>query len=155
MKVYFKLWLTVSVLALGALAMMILATQPTRAAGPWYVAPGGDDGNDCLSAGTACATINGALNKPGFVVSDTIRVATGTYTGTGTEVVLLNKNATLSGGWDATFTMQSGASTIDGQGARRVINVDYNITVTIERFTIRNGYANRGGEVSITMALLL
>jgi hypothetical protein len=80
----------------GALVIITLASQPTRAAGPWYVAPCGDDGNSCLSPGAACATINGALGKadPG----DTIYVATGTYTGTGDEVVLLDKDATLSEG---------------------------------------------------------
>ena len=54
--------------------MILLAIRPIRAAGPWYVAPGGDDGNDCLSPATPCATINGAVSKasPG----DTIYVAT-------------------------------------------------------------------------------
>jgi uncharacterized repeat protein (TIGR01451 family) len=83
MKAYLKVWLTALALALAALVIITLATQPVRAAGPWYVAPGGSNGNDCLSAVTACATINGALNKPGFVAGDTVLVATGTYTGTG------------------------------------------------------------------------
>jgi hypothetical protein len=119
------------------LVMIILATQPIRAAGPWYVAPGGDDGNDCLSPGTACATINGASSKanPG----DTIYVATGTYTGTGNSVVLLDKDVTLSGGWDASFTTQSGSSTIDAEDARRGITVSGVVTAMIERFTVKNG----------------
>jgi hypothetical protein len=121
MKVYFKLWLTVLALALAALVIITLATQPARAAGPWYVAPGGDDGDDCLSPATPCATINGAIAKA--IYGDTVLVATGTYTGTGNEVVLLNNNVTLSGGWDDTFTTQSGTSTIDGEDARRGIFV--------------------------------
>jgi uncharacterized repeat protein (TIGR01451 family) len=140
MKVYFKAWLTVLVLALGVLVMITLASQPARAAGPWYVTPGGDDSNDCLSPTTACATINGALNKPGFVAGDTILVATGTYTSTGSEVVLLDEDVTLSGGWDVTFTTQSGASTIDGQGARRGITVDGGWAAIIEWFSIQGGY---------------
>jgi uncharacterized repeat protein (TIGR01451 family) len=137
MKAYSKGWLTVLVLALGALAMIMLATQLARAAGPWYVAPGGDDGNSCLSPGAACATIDGALGKadPG----DTIYVATGTYTGTGSEVVLLDKNATLSGGWDASFITQSGTSTIDGQNSYRGITVNSGVTAIVERFTVQNG----------------
>ena len=118
MKAY-KLWLAIAILASAVLLVTTWASGPVRAAGPWYVGPGGSDGNTCLSPATRCATINGALNKPGFVAGDTILVATGTYTGTGDEVVLLNKNATLSGGWNSGFTAQSGASTLDGQGARR------------------------------------
>ncbi len=119
------------------LVMIILATQPIRAAGPWYVAPGGDDGNDCLSPGIACATINGASSKasPG----DTIYVATGTYTGTGTQVVLLDKDVTLSGGWDSTFTSQSEVSTIDGEGSHGGITVNGGVTAIVERFIVQNG----------------
>jgi len=105
----------------------------------WYVAPDGDNSNDCLSPGNVCATINGALNKPGFVAGDTILVVTGTYTGTGTEVVLLDKNATLSGGWDAGFTAQSGMSTIDGEGARHGISVNSGATAVVEGFVVQNG----------------
>ena len=81
MKAHFKVWFTVLALALGVLVIIALASQPARAAGPWYVAPGGSDSNACTSPGAACATINGAIAKasPG----DTIYVATGTYTDTG------------------------------------------------------------------------
>jgi uncharacterized repeat protein (TIGR01451 family) len=145
MKAYFKGWLTVLALALGTLAIIILATQPTRAAGPWYVAPGGSDSNSCLSPGAACATINGAIAKasPG----DMIYVATGTYTGTGNEVVSLDKDVTLSGGWDGIFITQSGTSTIDGEDARRGNVVNSGVTAMVERFTIQNGFTpgNGGG----------
>ncbi|GIK38243.1 MAG: hypothetical protein BroJett011_20760 [Chloroflexota bacterium] len=133
---------------IALLALLLLMSPPARAAGPWYVGPSGSDGNTCLSPAARCATINGALNKPGFVASDTVRVAIGTYTGTGTEVVLLNKNATLSGGWDSSFTTQSGMSTIDGQGARRGVTVDNGITVTVDRFIIQNGSASDGGGIN-------
>src|SRR5512137_1219085 len=103
MRAHFKVWLAAS-----ALALVTWSPQPARAAGPWYVAPGGNDSNDCLGPGSthACASINGALNKPGFVAGDTIRMTTATYTGTGDQVVLLDKNATLSGGWNSTFSAQ-------------------------------------------------
>jgi uncharacterized repeat protein (TIGR01451 family) len=143
MKAKLRFALMVSTLAM--LAVIIPASQSTRAAGPWYVAPGGSDGSDCLSSTTTCATINGALNKPGFVAGDTILVATGVYTGTGMVVALINKNATLSGGWDAGFTTQSGTSTIDGQGARRGITVNSNMTAIVERLAIQNGTGNGGG----------
>ena len=87
----------------------------------------------------ACATINGALNKPGFVAGDTILVATGVYTAAGENVVLLDKSATLSGGWDAAFTTQSGTSTLDAQNSARGIRVSAGVTATIERFTVLRG----------------
>lgn len=124
-------------------ASLLAATLPLRpplahAAGPWYVAPGGNDGNSCLSAGSPCATINGAIGKASS--ADTIYVATGTYTNsTGSEVVLLNKSATLSGGWDTTFTVQSEMSTIDGEGARRGATVNNGVTASVERFVVQNG----------------
>jgi hypothetical protein len=121
--------------------------SPARAAGPWYVANGGADGNDCLSPTTPCATINGALAKPGFLPGDTVRVAIGTYTGTGNEVVLLTMFANLSGGWDAAFTAQSGMSTLDGQGVRRGLSV-FGGSGTVEAFIIQNGTLfNTGGGI--------
>jgi hypothetical protein len=111
----------------------------------WYVAVSGDDSADCLSPVTACATVNGALAKPGFASGDQVRVAIGTYTGTGAEVVRVTTDASLSGGWNSSFSAQSGASTIDGQGARRGITVVGGTTVVVDRFTIENGFDTGGG----------
>ena len=150
---------TVSVLAAGILltvAMLLPSSQPTRAAGPWYVAPGGDDSNDCLSPATPCATINGAIGKASS--GDTIFVAVGTYTGTGDAVVLLDRDAILSGGWDVTFTTQSSTSTIDGELSRRGIRVYGAETVVIERFIVQNGSTNwpvGGGGISNHSTLTL
>ncbi|MGC1375068.1 MAG: choice-of-anchor Q domain-containing protein [Anaerolineales bacterium] len=120
-----------------ALALSAIWVTPAYAADLWYVAPGGNDGNSCLSAASPCAAINAAIGKA--LDGDTIEVATGTYTGTGTEVALINKSIVLSGGWDASFTTQGGMSTIDGQGARRGMTVNSGMTVTMERFAIQNG----------------
>jgi len=118
-----------------------------RAAGPWYVSTLGSDSNDCLSSATPCATINTALNQPSFLSGDTILIATGTYASNGSEVVLLNKDATLSGGWNETFTSRNGLSTIDGQGVSRGISVLSGIA-TIENFIIQNGFlSNTGGGI--------
>lgn len=140
------------------LAFLILAfigmVQPTsisheaQAAGAWYVAVTGSDLDDCQSTSTPCATINGAIGKA--TSSDTIYIATGIYTNTtGSEVVLLNKDLTLSGGWNADFTQQTGMSTIDGEGERRCLDVS-NAVATIDHFVIQNGvalYPSTGGGV--------
>jgi len=109
----------------------------------WYVAPTGNEGNNCLSPGQACATINGALNKPDFLPGDTILVATGTYTSSGNEVVLVNKNVSLSGGWNSAFTAQTGLVTIDGQKSRRGITIG--ATAIIENFNVENGFVDGWG----------
>ncbi|MGE5374957.1 MAG: M4 family metallopeptidase, partial [Bacteroidota bacterium] len=118
----------------------------------WYVATTGTDANDCSTSSTPCATINAAITKAAST-GDTIKVAAGTYKGSiiiygSDQVVWINKSILLSGGWNAGFTTQSGVSTVDGEGIRRGINVfDNNVspTVTIERFTVQNGYDFLGG----------
>jgi uncharacterized repeat protein (TIGR01451 family) len=130
--------LALMILVVASLAFIIMVSQPVSAAGSWYVAPGGDDSNSCQSTSDPCATIAGSVNKasPG----DTIFVAVGVYTSTtGSEVVKLDKNVSLSGGWEKTFTTQTGKSTIDGQGIRRGIEVSSS-TVTAENFVIQNGF---------------
>lgn len=137
--------LTLAADGLLTVAMVILASWSTFAAGPWYVAPNGDDGDDCLSPTTPCATINGAIARSSS--GDTIYVATGTYTGTGSAVVLLNKDVTLSGGWewDGTLIIQSGASVIDGEGSRRGIVTSSDVIASVERFVVRSGSSPNGG----------
>ncbi len=105
----------------------------------WFVAPGGSDANECQQPAAPCATINAAPGKLGFVAGDTVLVATGIYTGSGEQVVLVDKSATLSGGWNPGFTAQTGSSTIDGQHARMGLKVSFGVTAVVERFTIRNG----------------
>ncbi len=143
MKTYAKSWLALTALVVAALTAFILASRPARAAVPWYVAPGGSDGNSCLSPGAACATINGAIGKA--FSGDTVYVARGTYTNsTGSEVVLIDKSIILSGGWDAGFTTQSGMSMIDGQGSRRGITVNSGVMTSVARFIIQHGEISGG-----------
>ena len=115
---------------------------PASAAAAWYVAPEGADTNNCAQPATPCATINGALGQasPG----DTLYVAAGTYTSNDGPVVLLSKNATLSGGWDAGFTQRAGASVIDGRGSRHDVEVNAGVTATVEVFTLQGGYGYQG-----------
>src|SRR6185503_5030572 len=130
-----KLFRSFFVLILVIGLVGIQAPQRAHAAGPWFVSTTGDDSNDCLSSTTPCATINGAIGKAS--AGDTINVATGTYTGTGTEVVLINKSITLLGGWDEAFTTQSGISTVDGQNVRNGMYANpASSTMNVSRFII-------------------
>ena len=71
---------------------------------------------------------------------DTIYIASGTYSvKTGNEVVLLNKNSTLSGGWNSQFTQRIGKSIIDGNNQRRVITISDQVTTKLLWVDIRNG----------------
>ena len=107
----------------------------------WYVAATGDDANSCQAVLTPCATIDGVLNKVDFLSGDMALVGGGSYTGSNTDVVFINKDARLSGGWDPTFTLQNGSSILDGQGQRRGLQANYFTSSVIEHFTIQNGSA--------------
>jgi Zn-dependent metalloprotease len=119
--------------------LVTTANMPALVPVTWYVATTGNDSNSCTSTDSPCLTINGAIGKTAN--GDTINVATGTYTSSGTEVVLINKSITLSGGWNASFTTQSGISTIDGQDMRRGVTVNSGFTATLEQFVVQNGNA--------------
>ena len=117
---------------LAVVALALLPASRADAGGPWYVAIGGSDASDCLGPATPCATINAAIEKAG--PGDTILVSTGTYLGTGSRVVLVNKDVMLSGGWDLAFTAPNGQSIVDGEASRRGIRVTTDVTAIIDRF---------------------
>jgi len=136
-----RIFISLFVLIIIVASTSFLPTK-TSAAGPWYVKPGGNDTSDCLSPGTACETINGALGKASS--GDTINVAAGTYNGSGTEVVRITKHITLSGGWNSDFSAISGFSTIDGENTRRGLRIDGGNTATVESFIIEYGSGDGG-----------
>lgn len=138
------------VLVLAFLAFLSTATTPraASASGPWFVATTGNDTNNCLTPSTPCASINGALYKPGFVNGDTVKLTVGTYTGTWNEVISLNRSATISGGWNTSFSSQTGISIVDGQSARRGVTVWSGFNAIIDHLQIQNGYdAQWGGGI--------
>ncbi len=110
------------------------------AASIYYVTSSGNDTNDCVSPTTTCATINGAIAKaaPG----DAILVSAETFTGTGGATVLVDKDISLSGGWDQLFSNRTGRTVVDGQTTRHVLEIADTTNVTIEYFIFQNGYSN-------------
>jgi hypothetical protein len=149
---FFVLVAAASLLAL-ALGGMGITPAYAQSGATWYVTPTGDNSASCAAPDAPCLTINAALGKA--AAGDTIEVAIGTYMDTGTEVVLIGKAITLSGGWDAGFSAQSGLSIIDGQAARRGIYTTGN-PVVIDHFQVQHGsHSYQGGGIYTSGALTL
>ena len=96
----------------------------------WYVSPTGNDGNNCQTPGTACATINAAINKAAN--GDTIEIAAGTYS---EHDVQIAKQLTLNGAGSA-------ATFVDGGAAGRIFNVT--TVVTLTNLRLQNGRTPAG-----------
>lgn len=114
------------------------AARPVAAGHTWYVAPAGNDGAGCSSPAAPCATLQAAVNlaAPG----DTILAAAGTYTGAGSQVILVDRSLTLAGGWSSDFTTQTGLTALDGENTRRVAIVNAGVVAHLDRLILQNGY---------------
>ncbi len=102
----------------------------------WFVDGGaaGDDGNDCLSAATACKTVGGAIAKAAH--DDTIIIAAGVYAEN--DLQISNRLTVQGAGSDVTI--------LDGSAAGRIMYVSAETTVT--DLTFRNGkISTPGGDV--------
>jgi hypothetical protein len=122
-------------------------TPPALADGQTlFVKPDGT-GSACSQA-NPCA-LQTALEQAGD--GSTIYLAQGIYTGTGTAVISITRSITLAGGWNgapAGPVLRDPAAyptTLDGEGARRVVSIGRLITVTIEGLTITNGVVTDEG----------
>lgn len=133
--------------------------SPVRAAGLWYVSKAGANTNNCLSPATACGTFDGVMAK--ITPGDTVLVDSGMYQPTRqypTVVVELNKSVILSGGWNATFTAQTGFTTIDGQGVETGIYIPADAqTVAIDHFVVENngtGISNDSADLTLDACII-
>ena len=123
---------------LSASVAILSCGVPAFAANTWYV----DASATPPGLGTLASpytSLQHAVDAPATQNGDTIFVATGTYTGTGSNVITATRAVNLSGGWNASFTTQAGTSTIDAQSARRAIQIQANAPTTIVSFTVSNG----------------
>jgi hypothetical protein len=137
--------LLVLALGLGLALAVLMALKPLSgrarpAAQDLFVKAG--------SAGTCAQNDPCALQTAlGLVANgDTIYVAGGAYTGTGSAVITVTKSITLYGGWNGltgTLVISPTAypATLDGEWARRVVYINGNITPTLDGFTITRGNA--------------
>jgi len=148
-------------LALLGLLWLSGITSAQASPGTRYVAPGGN----CGGATPCYSTIQAAVDAASD--GDTIKVATGTYTGTQTisattgytytQVVLVDgKNLTLKGGYTTSdwniYDPLSNPTIIDAQGYGRGVTVlgDGSQTVTVAGFQIVNGdYTSLGNPTGV------
>jgi predicted outer membrane repeat protein len=111
--------------------LMMLASSAL--ASTWYVdGVNGDDGNDCKTPQTACATIGHAISLAAS--GDTIQIAAATYQ----ENLSIPFNLTLNGAKAAT-------TIVDGTNSANVFTVGAGISLTLSNLTIKNGVGYSGG----------
>jgi predicted outer membrane repeat protein len=114
------------------LGAVIMLASPALA-GTWYVnGVNGDDGNNCKTQTTACATIGHAISLAAS--GDTIRIAAATYQ----ENLSIPFKLTLNGAKAAT-------TIIDGTNTANVFTVGAGISLTLSNLTIKRGVGYSGG----------
>ena len=119
---------------LGVLMML----SSSALASTWYVnGVNGDDGNNCKTKATACATIGHAISLAAS--GDTIQIAAATYQ----ENLSIPFNLTLNG-------VKAATTIVDGTNTANVFTVGARISLTLSNLTIKNGvgYSPGGGGVN-------
>ncbi|MBU0511953.1 MAG: right-handed parallel beta-helix repeat-containing protein [Chloroflexi bacterium] len=141
---------TVAVGSLLLIGLFLLLNGTSRVAradsGDLFVSPGG--------AGTTCSQADPCTFQTALGLAmdgDAIYVAGGTYTGSGSAVISITQSITLCGGWNGFPTSlvvhdpNLYPTTLDGEGQRRVVYVNENVTPTIDGFIITRGSATALG----------
>jgi predicted outer membrane repeat protein len=119
--------------ALLLLALFLALAPAALASNTWYVdGVNGDDGNNCKTKATACATIGHAISLAAS--GDTIQIAAATYQ----ENLSILFNLTLNGARAAT-------TIIDGTNSANVFTVGAGISLTLSNLTIEKGVGYSGG----------
>lgn len=100
------------------------------------------------ASGCPYSTIQDAVNSAGGgAIGTDILVATGIYTATGDQVVLIQgKRVGISGGYNANFSAYNPAkypTIIDGEGLRAGLLISNSTNVLLTGLTIRRGWAGK------------
>jgi predicted outer membrane repeat protein len=119
----------------SVLGFLMMLTSPALAS-TWYVSGTGDDGNDCRTRATACATIGHAISLAAS--GDTIEIGPAGYQ----EHLSIPFNLTLNGGGALTTVVDGGGS--DGGGGA-VFTVGAGVRLTLSNLTVKNGVSYVGG----------
>jgi predicted outer membrane repeat protein len=110
-----------------------LALPSAALASTWYVnGVNGDDGNDCKTKTTACASIGHAISLAAS--GDTIQIAAASYQ----ENLSIPVNLMLIGA-------QAATTIVDGTATTNVFTVGAGISLTLSNLTIKNGVGYNGG----------
>lgn len=132
-------------LVLAGLLVLLHATAQMVTADPatLFVKPDGS-GTTCVQD-QPCSLPTG-LEK--VTTGDTVYVAAGRYTGTGTAVVTITQSITLYGSWDGAPAgpvvrdPDTYPTTLDGELKRRGVFISGNITPTLDSFVVTQGNAS-------------
>jgi hypothetical protein len=133
-------------IGLTVASLWLVARQPVAVradAGLRFVAPDGDDANDCSSVALRCRTVQRGIEAAAAL--DEIRVATGVYTETAGTVAEVYKTVRLVGGWAATFSLRDPVAyptVLNAERRGRVITINGAISPTIDGFVITGGNAH-------------
>ena len=107
-----------------------------------------DGSGDQCSQASPCSIETALVNAND---GDTVILAAGTYTGTGAEVAKIEKTLAFVGGWDGTDSTfypncrPDMTTTLDGQGARRVIFIKPGTFPLVQCIEIRRGSSSEKG----------
>jgi hypothetical protein len=108
-----------------------------------YIAPDGDDSQDCATPATRCATLQHGLDQ--LADDGEARLAAGSYAGT----TNLNRPATISGGYRLPdFSPGATPAVLDGQRKGTTLRISGAIWARLERLTVTGGLADPTGEAT-------
>jgi len=142
--------------SLASAVLLALILLQLRSSGPalalaepenWFVRPNGS--GDACTQDAPCALQTALANAHD---GDTLWLAAGAYTGTGTAVLVISRSVSLYGGWDGSAArppLRNPAlfvSSLDGEGQRRVVETAPGLTLTLDGLqVVRGASLERGG----------
>lgn len=120
---------------IGMAAAVMLSSLPLQAA-IWYVAPGGNDAEDCTDKSTPCSTLTGVMGKGAFAAGDSIYLKQGTYDNQGGAEcqIYIPKAVEIYGGYNADYTER----TVDA--SKTILTDSTTVSGPCRLFAINSGH---------------